>query len=66
MFLLRFAGTGFGSSCVREVWAMSDAVSGDVGRFVWAASSVVGGVGLGAWAKGRPCAGGGFESIGEN
>ena len=48
MFLLRFAGTGFGSSCVREVWAMSDAVSGDVGRFVWAASAVVGGVGLGA------------------
>ena len=49
MFLLRFAGTGFGSSCFREVWAMSDAVSGDIGWFVWAVSSVSGGVGLGAW-----------------
>ena len=48
MFLLRFGSTGFGYSCVREVWVMSDAVSGDVGRFVWAALSVVGGVGLGA------------------
>ena len=28
---------------------MSDAVSGDVGWFVGAASFVVGGVGLGAW-----------------
>jgi hypothetical protein len=48
MFLLRFEGTGFGSSRVGEVWALTDASSGYVGRFCWAALRVVSGVDLGA------------------
>ena len=39
--LLCFVEAGFGSAGVREVWAVTDAVAGDVGRFGWAGCCVV-------------------------
>ena len=41
VFLLRFEGTGSGSSYVGEVWALSDTRSGYVGRFCRATVSLV-------------------------
>ena len=51
MVLLCFAEAGFSPAGVREVWAVTDAGAGDVGRFGWAGFCVVSVVRLGlGWA----------------